>query len=467
MPDMSRRSFLKAGTAAAMGLSLNPEKVIAKERLNKISPSDRLNILAVGVGGRGADDLRELERENIIGLCDVDWNYAKKVFSRYPQAKKYNDYRRMFDDMLREADAVLVATADHTHAIIVADALSAGKHVYCEKPLAHSIYETRLLGALAAKYQLATQVGNQGASAAGVRKICSWIKNGEIGEVRMVEAFTDRPVWPQGIQRPSEVDPVPATLNWDGFLGPAKYRPFSHLYTPWNFRGWCDFGTGALGDMGTHILHPVFEALDLRYPISVESSSTPCNTDSFPYAQTVRMVFPERDNLPFLAMPQLELTWYDGGLKPFRPEGIEQGRRLLNDGGGVIFYGTRDTLVCGGYGQRPYLLSGREPETPEVLRVISETHQMDWVRACKEYPEYRTACASDFVKAGPLNEAVVLGTIATALQDLNMTLEWDGEAMEFTNLPDEARHRAQEMIKHTYREGWKLPPMPDNNPLNT
>lgn len=206
--EMSRRSFLKTGAAAALGLAVVPSTVLGK-KFGYTAPSDKLNILGVGVGGRGAADLQAMESQNIIGLCDVDWKYADHVFKRYPAAKKYNDYRRMYDELLKEADAVMVATADHTHAIIAAEAMTAGKHVYVEKPLTHSVYESRLLTKLAAKYRVATQMGNQGASGEGVRKICEWIWNGEIGEVKRVETFTDRPIWPQGLARPERRSAYP------------------------------------------------------------------------------------------------------------------------------------------------------------------------------------------------------------------------------------------------------------------
>ena len=282
---MSRRTFLKAGTAAAIGLTMASGDVLAKAKKKTVAPSDKLNIIGVGIGGRGASDLRGMESQNIIALCDTDWAYAKHVFERYPEAKRYNDWRVCYDEMLKDADAVMVATADHTHAIIAANALTEGKHVYCEKPLTHTVYESRLLTKLAAKYRVATQMGNQGASAEGVRKTCSWIWNGVIGEVTKVEAFTDRPIWPQGLDRPEKEDPIPETLNWDGFIGPAQYRPYNSIYTPWNFRGWWDFGTGALGDMACHILHPVFKALRLGYPTRVQGSSTALLTESCPNAQ--------------------------------------------------------------------------------------------------------------------------------------------------------------------------------------
>jgi len=488
---ISRRSFLKAGTTAAIGLSVAPGMLFSKDRKNAApAPLNRkLRILGVGIGGRGADVLREMETEEIIGLCDVDWNYADGVFRRYPDAKRYNDYRVMFSELLDKADAVVIATSDHTHAIIAAQAIMAGKHVYCEKPLTRTVYESRLLTRLAAKYGVATQMGNQGASGAGVRQICDWIWNGEIGEVTRVDAFTDRPIWPQGLERPSAVEPVPSTLNWDGFLGPAPERPYNSIYTPWNFRGWWDFGTGALGDMACHILHPAFKALKLTYPTHIQGSSTALFEESCPNAQKIRYVFPQRDNMPRVGMPELVVNWYDGGILPDRPEGLAAGKSLNDSGGALIFYGTRDTLICGCYGVNPYLLSGRKPDVPSRHRVITLSHQQDWIRACKEDASVRVPAASDFAEAGPFNEMIAMGVVAVRLQGLNQVLDWDGENMKFTNIPDNARVRAlthdgfriengrpifeknysgyvnaaefaRDLIKPRYRDGWALPEMP-------
>ena len=491
--DISRRSFLKTGTAAAVGLSMAPGMFAAPASKKKAAPAPmdrKLKILGVGIGGRGAAVLSALETEEIIGLCDVDTKYAAHVFDRYPNAKRYTDYRKMYEELLDEADAVVVATADHTHAIIAAEAIAAGKHVYCEKPLVHSIYEARLLTKLAEKHHVSTQMGNQGASEAGVRKVCEWIWNGEIGEVTKVEAFTDRPIWPQGLHRPEQVEEIPSTLNWDCFIGPAPMRPYNSIYTPWNFRGWWDFGTGALGDMACHILHPVFKALNLKYPVRAQASSTTVLTESAPNAEMIKFVFPARDNMPKVAMPEVEVIWYDGGLKPERPAGLAPGKDLNYQGGGVIFHGTKDTLICGCYGREPYLLSGRNPEVPHVLREITLSHQQDWVRSCKEPYETRVKPASDFSEAGPFTEMVLMGVLAVRLAALNIELEWDGENMRFTNIPDDATIKilekdgfsikdghptfktvytdpvnaneyAKELIKHTYREGWKLPDMPE------
>ena len=486
--EISRRKFLKQGTTAAIGLAVVPNVVLGK-KFGHTPPSDKLNLLGVGIGGRGAGVLRAVNSENIIGLCDVDWKYADKVFKTYPNAKKYNDYRRMYDDMLKSADAVVVATSDHCHAIIAADAMTAGKHVYVEKPLTHTVYESRLLTKLAAKHKVATQMGNQGSSGEGVRKVCEWIWNGEIGEVRKVETFTDRPIWPQGLNRPEKIDKVPSTMNWDAFIGPAPFRPYNTIYTPWNFRGWWDFGTGALGDMACHILHPVFKGLKLGYPTKVQGSSTLLLTDCAPTAQMVKLIFPARDNMPKVAMPEVEVYWYDGGLTPIRPDGLPAGKNLNDDGGCVIFHGTKDTLICGCYGVRPWLLSGRNPDAPKVLREVKTSHEMDWVRACKEDADDRVQTASNFSEAGPFNEMVVMGVLAVRLQGLNQELHWDGPNMRFTNIADDATIKtvikdgfsitdghptfnkdwtdpvnanqfAQELIQHTYREGWKLPDMP-------
>ncbi len=486
---ISRRKFLETGAIAAAGLTIVPSSVLGKSMGYK-APSDKLNILGVGVGGRGAGVLNGMTSENIIGLCDVDWRYSANTFKKYPNAKTYYDYRKMYDELGKSADAVMVATADHTHAIVAGDAMTMGKHVYVEKPLTHSVYESRLLTKLAEKHKLATQMGNQGSSGEGVRKVCEWIWNGEIGEITKVEAFTDRPIWPQGLNVPEKVEKPAKTLDWDLFIGPAKYRDYNSIYTPWNWRGWWDFGTGALGDMACHILHPVFKGLKLGYPTKVQGNSTLLLTDCAPNAQSVKLTFPARDNMPKVGMPEVEVYWYDGGIKPMRPEGFPANKDMNDSGGGVIFHGTKDTLICGCYGVRPWLLSGRVPNAPKVMREVpDDNHYMDWVRACKESPENRVQTASPFCEAGPFNEMVVMGVLAVRLQALNQELHWDGENMKFTNIPSDATIKtvikdgftikdghpsfnktwtdpinaleyAQELIKHTYRNGWKLPDMP-------
>ncbi|WP_418894846.1 Gfo/Idh/MocA family protein [Limibacterium fermenti] len=485
---MSRRKFIQAGATAAVGLTVVPSTVLGKS-MGYTAPSDKLNIAAVGIGGMGFANLKNLESQNIVGLADVDWKYSDRVFKHFPKAKKYYDYRKMYEELGKTIDGVVVATADHTHAVIAADAMTLGKHVYVQKPLTHTVYESRLLTSLAKKYKVATSMGNQGSSGSGVRQVIDWIWNGEIGEIKKVEAFTDRPIWPQGLNTPKQVDKIPSTLNWDLFIGPAAKRPFNNIYHPWNWRGWWDFGTGALGDMACHILHPVFKGLRLGYPTKVEGSSTMLLNDCAPTAQIVKYTFPARENLPKVAFPEVEVNWYDGGLLPVRPEGVPAGKNLNDSGGAVIFHGTKDTLICGCYGVNPWLVSGRKPDSPKTQREVTLSHELDWVRAAKESPENRVETASPFSEAGPFNEMVVMGVLGVRLQSLNQELHWDGANMKFTNIPAGATIRtiiadgfkitdgdpsfdktwtepvdanayAEELIKHTYKNGWKLPAMP-------
>jgi len=494
---MTRRSFLQKSGVAAVGLTVIPSIAMGKSISGVTAPSDKLNIAVVGIGGMGNSNLKNVKpTENIVALCDVDWKYAGHVFDENPDAKRYWDWRKMYDEMGKSIDAVIVATADHTHAIIAATAMTMGKHVYVQKPLTHSVYESRLLTKLAAKYKVATQMGNQGSSGSGVRQVCDWIWNGEIGEVTSVDTFTDRPIWPQGLNTPSQGQWVPDTLNWDLFTGPAKLVPYNQIYTPWNWRGWWNYGTGALGDMACHIMHPIFKGLQLGYPTKVQGSSTLLLTDCAPTAQAIRYTFPARTvpGVEKVNFPEVEVNWYDGGIKPVMPKGWPAGKNMNDSGGAVIFHGTKDTLICGCYGVNPWLLSGRNPVVPKTQREVPGEamrggHEMDWVRACKESPENRVKTASDFSEAGPLNEMVVMGVLGVRLQGLNKELEWDGANMQFTNISDsdkvkitvsdnfrivdgdpkfdkttvdfEAKPFAQELIKHTYRNGWSLPAMPD------
>ncbi len=491
---VSRRAFLGTTAAVAAGITIVPRHAVAG--LGHKAPSDKLNIAAVGIGGMGASNLRNLEEENIVALCDVDWKYAKPTFDRYPNAKRYKDWRKMYDELGNNYDAVVVATADHTHAIIASHAITLGKHVYVQKPLTHTVYESRLLTKLADKYKVATQMGNQGSSGEGVNLTTEWLANGEIGEVRKVETFTNRPIWPQGLNTPTRGDWVPETLDWDLFTGPAKMRPYNQIYHPWNWRGWWDYGTGALGDMACHILHPVFVGLELGYPIHAQGNSTLLLKDCAPTAQSVKLTYPART--PKRAwkgmrrnaeLPEVEVCWTDGGIKPMLPEGWPDGKDPNVQGGYVCFHGTKDKLICGCYGVSPWLLSGRVPDAPKFRRRVETSHEMDWVRACKESPENRVPTASDFSEAGPFNEMVVMGVLAVRLQSLYKELDWDGINMEFTNIKDDENIRivesddfhieegdpkfdtkytepipakafSQELIKHTYRKPWSLPDMP-------
>ena len=471
---ITRRGFIETTSAAAAGFLIVPSNTISG--LGHKAPSDKLNIAGIGIGGMGKGNLERMVTENIVALCDVEWgkdrrNNVAKVFETYPKAVKYYDWRKMYDEMGKSIDAIMCATSDHTHAIITAHAIAMGKHAFTQKPLTHSVYESRLLTKLAEKYKVATQMGNQGSSAEGVRLACEWIWNGEIGEVKKIEAYTNRPIWPQGLTAPTEAQPVPETLKWDLFIGPAKFRPYNEAYHPWVWRGWWDFGTGALGDMACHVMHPIFAAMKLEYPTKVTGSSTPFTIDSPPNAEIVHLVYPERKKPAEIKikLPEVQVSWFDGGLKPQLPENWPIDRRQSS---GVLFHGTKDTLVCGEYGTDPILLSGRVPNVTKTLRRIEVSHEQDWIRACKENPESRVPSASDFKEAGPFNEMVVMGVLAVRLQRLNKVLHWDGLNMKFTNLNADEQIRfsrteavsavefAEELIKHNYREGWSLPDMP-------
>lgn len=482
-----RRTFLKTSALAGAGFMIMPSTVISG--LGHKMPSDKLNIAGVGVGGRGGGVIRAVKSENIVALCDVDWRYASKIFNEFPDARKYYDWRKMLDELGNSIDAVVVGTPDHTHAIVSINAMKLGKHVYCEKPLTHSVWESRQMTRIAKEYKVATQMGNQGNSGEGIRQVCEWIWDGAIGEIKEVHAWTNRPIWPQGLERPAERPPVPETLNWDLFLGPAPERPYHPIYTPWNWRGWWDFGTGALGDMACHIMDPIFMALKLNYPTKVQGSSTLFNTESPPLAEVVKYVFPARPRFKNIDMPEVNVTWWDGGLLPPRPEELPAGEVMGRDSnGGCLFIGSKGKIMTGCYGRNPFLLpldydKNYKRPAPE-LRRVTEGHEMDWVRACKESPESRTEASSYFGYSGPMNEMVVMGVVAVRLQDLKRELEWDGENMQFTNIGDSdeirvvhsdkfeiidghphfdtkhetinAKQAAEEYIRHTYRAGWSI-----------
>lgn len=494
---VSRKDFLSKTAVAAAGFTFLPSALVSG--IGRKPPSDKLNIACVGVGGRGSGVIGQIDKtENIVALCDVDWRYAKEEFKRYPDARKFWDWRVMLDEMGDDIDAVVVATADHTHAVIAAHAMTMGKHVYVEKPLTHTVYESRLLTALADKYGVATQMGDQGASGEGINQIIEWVQSGLIGDVTKIESFTNRPIWLQGQNPPTEVQPVPDTLNWDLFVGPAEMRPYNEIYTPWNFRGWWDFGTGALGDMACHILHAPYKALELGYPTKVQGSSTLLLKESAPTAQKVRLTYPERRSRYGGILPEVDVHWTDGGIEPVKPDGWPAGRNMNHRGGAVLFHGSRDTLVCGCYGSDPWLLSGNEPNVPKTERRVQvgkstgeSAHVLDWARACKESPGSRVKTKSSFDQSGPFNEMVVMGVLAVRLQELNKELIWDGENMMFTNIsnteeltiverdefqmvngnpsfsqqrtdPINALEFANGLIRKNYREGWTLPDMPSS-----
>jgi len=487
--EVTRRDFLATATAAAVAFTIVPSHVVSG--LGHIPPSSKLNIAGIGVGGIGYRNLKNMETENIVALCDVDWDYAgRSSFKAWSRARQYKDYRVMFDQQ-KDIEAVLIATPDHSHALPAVLAMRRGYHVYVQKPLAHTVYESRILAETARTYRVATQMGNQGNSDDGIRKICEWIWAGTIGEVTHVDAWTNRPIWPQGLERPDKSQRPPKDLDWDLFIGTAPFRPYNEIYTPWNWRGWWDFGTGALGDMACHILDPAFMALKLEYPVSVQGSSTTVNTESAPNAEFIKYEFPRRDNLPKVAMPELTVHWYDGGWMPPRPDELLAGELMGDIDGGCLFYGTRGKIMCGAYARNPKLLPASEMENfnppANSIRRISNAmnggHEQDWIRACKESRETRLEASSHFGYAGPFNETVVMGVLAVRLQSLQRKLLWDGKNMRFTNIGYDdklkivtrdkfevingdprfskdyatlpAAQMAEEWIRHNYREGWE------------
>ena len=316
---ISRRDFMGAASAAVAAFTIVPRYVLGGP--GNVPPSEKLNIAAIGAGGRGADVLDAMKEQNIVALCDVDWERAAGTFNHFPGAGKYRDFRKMLEQENKNIDAVIVATPDHVHAAATMMAIKMGKHVYCEKPLTYSVYEARKVAETAREYKIATQMGNQGQASEETRLMCEYIWDGAIGPVREVHVWTDRSAkglfevyWPQGIDRPKDEPPIPETLDWDLWLGPAPYRSYHPAYLPFKWRGWWDFGTGALGDMGCHIIDPVFRALKLGHPASVGASCTPVNKETYPLASIVHYQFPARG-----ALPSVKVTW-TYGKKPDIPQ---------------------------------------------------------------------------------------------------------------------------------------------------
>jgi predicted dehydrogenase len=451
---IARRDLLKS-VAGMAAVSVMPQSFFIGAAGK--SPNEKLNIAGVGIGGMGRNNLKRCEDENIVALCDVDQKYAAPIFAKYPNATKYVDYREMFDKQ-KDIDAVIIATPDHNHAVIAMAAIKAGKHVYVQKPMAHYVNEARALTEAAREKKVMTQMGNQGRSGDGTRVICEWLWSGAIGNVTEVHAWTNRPVWPQGIEveRPKDTPAVPDTLNWDLWIGPAQMRPYNPCYLPESWRAWWDFGTGSLGDLGCHLLDSVFWGLKLKYPTSVEGNistywegfwkRTEPKNETYPRSSIVRYAFPEREG-----MPPVKLSWYDGGLMPARPE--ELGDRKMGDSdGGVIFIGDKGKLMCGCYGKNPQLLPEeamkdfKQPE-PTLPRVPGgeDGHEKDWVRSCKD----GNPASSTFDYSGPLSEMVLMGNLAVRFP--NERLLWDGESMKVTNNPE-----ADKYVRSAYREGWTL-----------
>jgi predicted dehydrogenase len=443
----SRREFINTSAAAVAGFTILPGHVISG--FGHIAPSDKLNIAGVGIAGMGRSNLANVAKtENIVALCDVDWREQTiKVFDTYPAAKQYKDYRVMLDKQ-KDIDAVIVATSDHTHAVISMEAMRRKKHVFTQKPLTHSVYEARALAKAAKEYKVATQMGNQGQASDGPRRLREMIWDGVIGPIREVHVWTDRPnrgllgtYWPQGVSRPGDTPPVPAVLDWDLFVGPAPMRPYHPAYHPFSWRGWWDFGTGALGDIGCHSLDPIFRALKLKYPTSIQAVSSLVNEETYPLASIVRYEFPSRGK-----MPPVTLTWYDGGMRPMQIPELEEGMKMGS--GGTLYVGKKGKILD----DKILPVSLRNSYKPPAPYIPSSPgHEQEWIEACKG----GAPAGSDFEWAGPLTETVLLGNIALR-KELRETLsgkvlKFDPEKFSFPDMPE-----ADQFLHTKYREGWKL-----------
>jgi len=491
----SRRHFfygtLLAGAVPAGGFG----SVASLARLGHKSPNEKLNIAAIGAGGKGASDIAGCATENIVALADPDSKRAERTFKTYEKAPKYADFRRMLDKEGRNIDAVIVSTPDHMHAAASLWAMERGKHVYCQKPLTRTVWEARLLAQAAAKYKVATQMGNQGYSNDGTRQCAEMIWAGEIGEVKEVHAWTNRPIWPQGLEALPAEAAVPETLDWEAWLGISSMRPYSPAYLPFNWRGWFDFGCGALGDMACHILGAPNVALMLGAPVSVECLRQEGKSPyTFPKKSVIRFDFPAR-----AAMPAVKIYWYDGMTgPPPRPEGLPESEllgdlprslrrrpgagdppeaapregppdpappqrrpeaspeapaqgpgqvRIPPSSNGSLFVGEKGFITTGTYGEGTRLVPAermKDYKFPPPLLTRSPGHYRDWIRACKGGEK---AC-SDFSIAGPFTEWIVLGVLALRFEG---KLEWDSANMKITN-----HKEANQYIKPKIRSGWKL-----------
>jgi predicted dehydrogenase len=446
------------------------------------APSDRLTVAGIGVGGKGQGDLNEFFKSgkaDIAFLCDVDDRQAKVSRDRFPKAKYYKDFREMLEKEHKSIDAVSVSTPDHTHAVAAMAAMQLGKHVYVQKPLAHDIYEARMLTEAAVKYKLVTQMGNQGSSGNGVRKLMEWYNAGIIGDALEVFIWTDRPVWPQGVPWPKSSAPVPTELDWNLWLGTAPQKDYVDNIIPFNWRGWWDYGTGALGDMGCHLIEAPFRVLNLGYPTEAACSVSSVYTGPFrraylpesaPASSSVTLKFAGKT-----AGTSIKVHWMDGGIQPERPEELGPNELMGDGGNGVIIVGTKGKMMCDTYGENPRLLPLSRNQEVHIAETIARVpngaggHYAQWVEACiagYNSPKAKML-SSPFEIAGPLTETVLMGNLAIRSYDIQkpgktdpnrkeypgrgIKLLWDGPNMKITNFDE-----ANQFVKREYRAGWKL-----------
>jgi predicted dehydrogenase len=438
---LTRRHFLATAAAMPIAFEILPAHVLGAD--GQKPPSAKLNIAGIGIGGMGSGDIRSVKEENVVALCDVDQRVLDRNAKDFPQAKLYRDYRKMFETQ-KDIDAVMIATPDHQHAIISITAMKLGKHVHCQKPLTHSVYEARMMAQVARETKVATQMGNQGQAGEAPRLICETIWSGAIGTVREVHAGSNRypPISPRGVRRPTETPPVPPELSWDLWLGPAPERPYHPTYHPFSWRGWWDFGTGVLGDIGCHQLSAVFKALKLGHPDWVEacSSNHQCPpeiaNETAPVSSITRWHFPAEGD-----RGAVTVNWWDGGLKPPRPEELEPNLSFAEDDW-LMIVGDKGKM----YGHRIIPeTKAKEIGTPPRVLPRSPGHYVEWIQACKG----GTPAGSNFLDhAAHLAEVVLLGNIALRSK---VKLLWDGPNLRITNYAE-----ANALINPPYRAGWKL-----------
>jgi hypothetical protein len=473
--NKTRRDFLKTGSLAAAGFFIVPRHVMGR---GFVAPSDKLRIAAIGAGGKGESDLLEFSKSpnaDIEFLCDVDDRQIKKSVGRFPKAKRYYDWREMLEKENKSIDAVSVSIPDNGHAVAALAAMQLGKHVYVQKPLTHDIYEARMLTEAAKRYKVVTQMGNQGSSGDGVRTMQEWYHAGIIGDATEIKVWTNRPIWPQGMGTPNSTDPVPPELKWDLWLGPAQDQVYHKEYVPFSWRGFWAFGTGALGDMGCHLIDPAFKTVGLGYPNSVECSQVSIYEkawtpeyfpESCPAASSVILNFPGKDG-----KPDVKMHWMDGGIIPQRPDELGADEQFGdNGGGGVLIIGTKGKIMCGTYGSDPKLLPTsrtKEVNVPQTIARVPEGHYVQWINACLAgYGQKEVS--SPFEYAGPLTETILMGNLA--LRTWNIRIEktptgtsgrtqysypgrkkliWDAVNMKISNFDE-----ANQFVKREYRKGW-------------
>lgn len=462
--DASRRNFIKSASIVAGSFMIVPRHVLGK---GFIAPSDKLNIAGIGIGGKGESDLSEFAKNpkvNIVGLCDVDDRQAATSRKRFPKAKYYKDFREMLDREKNNIDACSISTPDHIHAIATISAMQLGKHVYTQKPLTHDIHEARLLANAAKRFKVITQMGNQGGSSDGVRQAMEIHNAGLLGDVHTVQVWTNRPIWPQGLPTPTGKFETPKEVDWDLWLGPAKYRDYNPAYMPWNWRGFNAFGTGALGDMACHMMDPVFRLLPIDFPTEVECSiPTSWSPDGkeakypegFPAASIIHLKYPRKDN-----KGTIDVSWYDGGLLPKLPDELLPGEAFGASDGGALFIGTKSKMIVDCYGANPRLLPSKLMKTTtmpkQTIARVPEGHYQQWVNACLEgYGKSKTS--SNFEYAGPFTESILIGNLAIRSWNIEgnagrKRLLWDAKEMKITNFDE-----ANQFVKLPRRQGWELP----------